>query len=124
MNLSRRGFFKGVAALVAGVTAAQLPGCTTGAAPAVAAQPKKPTLADLKKISAELRTNAGTFASVRINRYKGDILAHAVPTELYGNAAIQRTYVVRRFLPYSPDPLVEGVTPTPTALHEPDPLID
>ncbi len=61
MNLSRRGFFKGVAALAAGVVAAQLPSCSAGGmTPAEAAVPTRPkvTRATLRKISSELNKNA------------------------------------------------------------------
>lgn len=91
MDLSRRGFFKGIAALAAGVVAAQLPSCSTGGmTPAVAAVPTPPkvTRATLRKIRSDLNKN-----------------------------------VVRRMLPYSTDPLIEGLTPLPENLLEPGPRV-
>ena len=105
MDLSRRGFFKGVAALFAGAVAAQLPSCTTGSAPLAVAQ------------------------EGRINKYKGEILAHAVPTEILTATKIKRRnaqaywYGVRRMLPYSTDPMIEGLTPLPENLLEPGPRV-
>lgn len=79
MDLSRRGFFKGVAALFAGAVAAQLPSCSTGAAPlAVAQEPIVDVVKDQR---------------------------------------------VSRWLPYSTDPLIEGLTPLPENLLEPGPRV-
>lgn len=125
MNLSRRGFFKGVAALFAGAVAAQLPSCTTGPAPLAVA--KEPIVEVVKERRVARWLHPGS-----INKYKGDILAHAVPTELLTATRIvekqkvaqtsidriQREFVTQRWLPYSTVPLIEGITPTPDALLE------
>lgn len=148
MDLSRRGFFKGVAALFAGAVAAQLASCTTGPAPLAVAQ--EPIVEVVKE-----RRVARWLHPGHINKYKHEILAHAVPqevltirtpiladlkkiskelrknsvkptefptiltaTEVEENHRIERVYIAKRFLPYSPDPLIEGITPTPDALLE------
>lgn len=133
MDLSRRGFFKGVAALFAGAVAAQLPSCSTGGmTPAVAAVPTPPkvTRATLRTIRSDLNKNVvGWLHPGRINKYKGEILAHAVPQEMLTATKIKRRnaqadgYVVRRMLPYSTDPLIEGLTPLPENLLEPGPRV-
>ena len=102
MDLSRRGFFKGVAALFAGGVAAQLPSCTTGPAPlAVAQEP----IVDVVK-------------DRRVSRWLHPGHTILTATEVEENHRIERTYIAKRFLPYSPDPLIEGITPTPAALLE------
>lgn len=119
MNLSRRGFFKGIAALAAGVVAAQLPSCTTGGAPlAVASEPKAPWWKGVRvehtigPVIAKPNKNAvGWMLSPgNINKYKHEILAHAIPGEALAFGTTP--------LPYSLAPLVEGLTPTPAALLE------
>lgn len=128
VDLSRRGFFKGVAALFAGAVAAQLPSCTTGPAPLAVAQEPIVEVVKERRVSRWLHPG-------HINKYKHEILAHAAPqevlriktssfptiltaTEVEENHRIERVYIAKRFLPYSPDPLIEGITPTPDALLE------
>jgi len=123
MDLSRRGFFKGIAALVAGVAAAQLPSCSTGGMTPAVAAPIAVAQEPIVEVVKDRRVERWLHLD-RINKYKGEILAQAVPAEILTATKIKRRnakadrYVAKRFFPYSTVPLIEGVTPLPENLLE------
>lgn len=107
-ELNRRGFFKGLfgLAIVAAV----------GKPEVVKASPVKEDIASAMKeqarVQRELLLDLATYGTVafelkpgRLNRFKGEILKHAVPSELLmvNGSKIQfseTTYVARRYIPY------------------------
>lgn len=108
-ELSRRGFFKGLfgLALVAAVGKPEVATATVPPVSGLAIQ-----MRERQKLLLDLATY-GTVAIEltpgRINRFKGEILKHAVPFEMITSHGWRRisgyerfdgTYIARRYLPY------------------------